>query len=538
MSGTGAMGSDQPESRILPLIVKRQAERRPEAGFLEDHRRAYTPAEVHEAALVWARAFDRCGVRPGDRVLLMLPVSVESVFAWLGLGWIGAVETPINYEYKGAMLDYVMRDSGARLLVVHPQYLAQIATAVDGLPGIQQVVIAGEERTRPHAFAHPAVVELDDFLRVDGPLPAESVLSESHIGTVIYTSGTTGPSKGVMVPWAQLEATARWTIPLDSLGERDAYYNPYPLFHIAGKISVYTMAMVGGRTVLRERFSTAEFWSDVNRFGCTVAILLGAVANFLYRQPERSGDRDNCLEKALMVPLIPEVERFKERFGLRVCTCWNMTETSTPIVSPGFDLVDAASCGRARPGVTCRLVDEEDRAVPRGQAGELAVRTDEPWTMMAGYLGKPDRTIDATRNLWLHTGDVFRQDEVGNFYYVDRKKDMIRRRGENISSVEVELEVYSFPGVLECAAYGVPSEWGEEEVMVSVLPKPGHGFDLDALHRHLVQRLPRFMVPRYLRIVDRMPKTPTAKIRKQDLREAGVTADTFRPSRDEPRRAL
>jgi carnitine-CoA ligase len=513
--------------RILPFVVQHQAVQRPKAIFLQDARRAYSYEEVHREGLRWAQAFSNCGVQRGHRVLVMLPVSVESVFAWLGLSWIGAVETPINYEYKGSMLDYVIKDSGARTLVVHSQYVGQIGTAVDALARMANIVIVGGGTERPVGVAHSVVTALAEFLRVDPDSAADRPLHESEIGTIIYTSGTTGPSKGVMVPWAQLEATARWTIPLDSLDDNDAYYNPYPLFHIAGKISIYTMAIVGGRTVLRDRFSTTEFWSDVNSFGCTVAILLGAVANFLHRQPERPDDADNTLTKVLMVPLIPEVEKFKRRFAVSVCTCWNMTETSTPIVSCGYDLVNALSCGRPRPGATCRLVDDRDFPVKQGEEGELVVRTDEPWTMMAGYLGKPELTVEAMRNLWIHTGDIFREDENGNFYYVDRKKDMIRRRGENISSVEVELEVYSFDGVFECAAYGVPSEWGEEEVMVSVVPKPDREIDLEELHRHLVQRLPRFMVPRYLRIVAEMPKTPTAKIRKQELRDAGVTPDTL-----------
>lgn len=513
------------DEEILPLIVRAQAAARPDAVYLQDAERAYTYAEVHAEGRRWARAFEKIGVKKGDRVLVMLPVSVESVYAWLGLAWIGAVETPVNYEYMGAMLDYVISDSGATVLLADSRYLDQIRTASNGLDKLRTLVLKGDADIAD-SLGQAHTISLAQFLSVVGELETEVVPQLPDLATIMYTSGTTGPSKGVMVSWGHVAASSTWSIPLESLSEKDAYYNPYPLFHIAGKLSIYTMAMVGGRAVLRERFSTAEFWSDVNRFGCTVAILLGAVANFLYRQPESSEDANNSLKKVLMVPLIADVEKFKARFTLNVCTCWNMTETSSPIVSPGYDLIDNVSCGRQRPGMICQLVDDSDNAVPVGEPGELVVRGEDPWTLMSGYLGKPEKTLEATRNLWLHTGDIFRQDAHGNFFYVDRKKDMIRRRGENVSSVEVEAQAITFEGVLECAVYGVPSEWGEEEIMLALVAKPKHSIDLATLNAYLRDKLPKFMVPKYLRIILEMPKTNTNKIRKTYLRDEGVTPDT------------
>lgn len=518
---------DEARKSVLPMVIETRAATQGDAVYLQDAERSYSYAECHATGRRWARAFEAQGVGKGDRVLVMTPVSVEAVFAWLGLGWIGAVETPINYEYKGSMLDYIIKDSGARLLVVHAKYLDLIRTATDGLDALDTIVTVGADGTTDRSGLGGAkVIPLEEFLQA-GPEPEATVVPRlSDLATIMYTSGTTGPSKGVMVSWGQVSECSTWTIPLDTLDETDSYYNPYPLFHIAGKLSIYTMALVGGRAVLRERFSTTEFWKDVNEYNCTVAILLGAVANFLYRQPETPEDAHNAMKKVLMVPLIADVEKFKTRFDLQVCTCWNMTETSSPIVSPGFDLVNAASCGRPRPGMICRLVDDEDFEVPVGQPGELVIRSEQPWTLMSGYLGKPEKTVEAWRNLWLHTGDIFTRDEEGNFYYVDRKKDMIRRRGENVSSVEVEAEVVTFTGVLECAAYGVPSEFGEEEIMVALVCKPGHSVDTGELNAYLKERLPRFMVPKYLRIIPEMPKTPTNKIRKTQLRDDGVTADT------------
>jgi crotonobetaine/carnitine-CoA ligase len=228
-----------------------------------------------------------------------------------------------------------------------------------------------------------------------------------------------------------------------------------------------------------------------------------------------------------MIPLIPEVEAFKERFGVRVRTIFNQTEISSPIGTPGYDLFDAKSCGRARPGFDCRVVNDADEEVPHGEVGELVVRTDRPWRLMAGYYKEPEKTVQAWRNQWLHTGDGFRRDEDGNFYFVDRFKDVIRRRGENISSVEVELITNQHEDVLESAAVPVTSEVGEEEVKIVVVLKPGRVLEEAALARFCEERMPRFMVPRYVEFVDALPKTPTEKIRKAELRKLGITEQTW-----------
>ena len=237
--------------------------------------------------------------------------------------------------------------------------------------------------------------------------------------------------------------------------------------------------------------------------------------------------RQRSLHTVVMVPLIPELDDFRRRFGVRVSTAFNMTEVSVPLHSDGWTLANLESCGTVRPGYQVRVVDEDDEDVGPGRVGELIVRANEPWTLMAGYLDMPEATTAAWRNLWLHTGDAFRYHEDGNYYFLDRISDTIRRRGENISSAEVEAVVNEHPGVLESAAVAVPSEWGEDEVKVVVVARPGRSVTPPELTKFLAPRLPRFMLPRYIEVVTELPKTPTAKVRKVELRAQGITRATW-----------
>jgi crotonobetaine/carnitine-CoA ligase len=282
----------------------------------------------------------------------------------------------------------------------------------------------------------------------------------------------------------------------------------------------------GGSIALVDSFSTEEFWPTVRETETTFVLLLGAMTNFLMKRPPGPDDRNHPLKKVVIAPLAEDSALFAERFGVEAYTLYNMTEISTPIVS-GRNPAKPGSCGKARPGVALRLVDENDCEVEPGKVGELIVRTDAPWALNSGYYKNPEATAAAWRNGWFHTGDAFRQDEDGTYFFVDRVKDAIRRRGENISSFEVEAEVAAHPCVNEAAVVPVPSELSEEEVLCVVAPVPGRTVDPKELIDFLIPRLPHFMVPRYVRILAALPKTPTQKIQKHLLRTEGLTADTW-----------
>lgn len=513
-------------SIILPHLLAERAHSDPERLFLEEvDGRSATYSQLHHEVLTWADGYRRIDVSAGDNVLVMLPTSIEATSAWLGLSWLRAIEVPVNTGYRGEMLRYLIEHSKAKTMVLSTDYLPQIAE-LHPLPSTLSTLIV-PDLTDPVPELPYRILSKEEFLSDAQPITNLVGPAISDIATIMYTSGTTGPSKGVMMPWGQMYMTASADIFIGDFTSEDAYYLPFPLFHISGKGPIYTFLLNGGRVVLKESFKTDDFWSDINTYQCTTTLLLGAMANFLYRTPPSSRDHATPLHTVVMVPLISELQDFQDRFGVRVSTAFNMTEISCPLTSKGWSLPNTTSCGQLREGFELRIVNEFDEPVPTGEVGELIVRTDDPWTLMLGYFDNPEATNQAWRNGWVHTGDAFRCDEDGNYYFLERLKDSIRRRGENISSAEVEAIVGQHPSVLESAAIAVPSEWGEDDVMIVVVPQNRAQLKPLDLFEYLVPRMPKFMLPRYIDIVLSLPKTPTEKIRKVELRETGVSAATW-----------
>jgi crotonobetaine/carnitine-CoA ligase len=412
----------------------------------------------------------RLGVARGEQVLAWLPNGPDIVRAWFGINLAGGCFAPLNIAYRGRLLDVSI-------------------------------------------FDHP-----DD----DSP---DAAVDPWDPQALIFTSGTTGPSKGVLCPYLQLHTTAR--VQYGYMNEQDRMLIDLPMFHVGGVGSITGVLIAGGSGVLCESFSTDRFWERVRHYGATTTSgLIGSMPSFLMKLPPRDDDADNPLRFAV-VPLTRDAMALAKRHHFQYCSGFNMTELSVPLFTE-VDTPVPGSCGRPRSGAECRIVDANDIECPPGVPGELVVRNDLPWTTSLGYIGQPEANARAWRNGWYHTGDLLYRDEAGNFFFVDRLKDAIRRRGENISSVEVESEVYAFAGVGEVAAVGVPSPDGEEEVLVAVAPTPGAGpIDPAALVQFLVPRMPHYMVPRYVRVMDSLPRTPTNKIRKVDIRQQGVTADCW-----------
>ena len=510
---------------ILPQLVARRASETPDAHFLQEvDGRTVTYAEAHAEALRWAQGMADLGIGRGQTVAAILGTNAHHVAVLTGLAWLGAYEVPVNPAFKGRMLEHVVNDSLATVVIVESRFLGPLAEIVDRLPALQTVVVIGEAAAAD-GLGLPVLAAADAL-----PAVATRTFDEPRlrdIAVILYTSGTTGRSKGVMATWRQSYETARASLPVDEMSGADRLLCPLPLYHVGGRNFVYVAAILGTCCVLREVFSTSTFWEDIEEYRCTTTVLMGSMARFLLNQPQRPDDAETVLRNVLMSPIIPEVEAFKERFGVRVTTAFNMTEICCPITLGGFEYWDVRSCGRARPGFDCRLVDADDEEVGPDELGELVIRADRPWTMMAGYWNQPKATAAAWRNQWFHTGDVFTKDADGNFFFVDRLKDAIRRKGENISSMEVEAEVNEHPDVAESAAVGVASESGDEEVKLVLVLQPGAALTPAALIDFLAQRMPRYMVPRYVEIVAELPKTPTHKIRKVELREHGLTAQTW-----------
>jgi len=521
------------DSTPLPMRVRDLAAEEPNRTILVDidNDRVVSRREFDEEVDRWARALSAVEVGPGHTVVTMQPTSAEALAVWIGLGRLTAIEVPLNTQLRAHLLSYVLKDTGARVAIVHSRFLDQVLEVLPDCPGIEHVIVTGDERLIDDSRISQGV----DFLHrgADSDLEGLAPPRLSNTAAIVYTSGTTGRSKGVIVPWAQLQTTASWSpTPAAGLGSDDIAYVPFPIFHISVRSPVATMIMHGGVAVIRERFSTATFWDDVRRHGCTYGQLLAGMTHLLLALPPSETDADNPLRVLNIVPMASSYREIEERFGVRLGTIFTMTEISVPFATIDWRVEDPSSCGRLRPGCEARLVDDDDREVGDGEPGELIVRTSEPWTLMAGYWNKDAETARAWRNGWFHTGDVFRRDERGLYFFVDRKKDSIRRRGENISSLELESLIVRHPAVLEAAVVGVASPdadlgFTDESVRAFIVLGEGEDVHPRDLRRDLEAHVPRFMLPRYIDIVSELPHTPTFKVRKVDLRAEPISADTW-----------
>ena len=505
--------------RVLHYLLEARARQTPEKPFLISGERVLTYRDVEDESNRWAQGLAQRGVRKGDRVLLMIPSGIEHVLLWFALCKLGAVMVPVNEAYKGAMLKHQVNDADAGLAIVAAEHLPHWISLASELNHLKEIAIfpAATSAVPPAPWAWTSAADL----RLADRRALPPVVDYFDPMAIFYTSGTTGPSKGVLYTHAQAYATA--ALPAQWCDASDVFYMFLPMFHVGLSQMVGLVLIAGATMALRERFSASAFWSDVRRYRVTMTILLSTMPNFLLSQPLRPEDRDHDLKKMIIIPLPADLQTFVERFGVGVATFFNMTEVSVPLHSDGFNLANPTSAGKPRRGVSARVVDENDEAVPVGQAGELVVRADNPWEFSLGYWNNPEKTLESRRNLWFHSGDVFRADAEGNYYFIDRLKDAIRRRGENISSFEVESEIGAHPAVLECAAVAVPSDAGEDEIKAVVSLKPGESLTPAELHEFLGKRLPAYMVPKYIDVrTTPLPKTPTGKIVKAALREAGI----------------
>ncbi len=490
-----------------------------------------------------ARGLCALGVEKGHTVLLMLEDNVDFIALWLATAKVAAIEVPINRAYKGALLAHVINDSGAALLIFDRQFIPALEAVQHELEGLDRIVCYPSLPASHQLEGRFELVDFSDFpLADDSPLPDPP--RPSDLAAILYTSGTTGQSKGVMIHHAHAYEYSNCMAEALELGADDVYFAPLPLFHIAGQWAVVYAGLIANATVvLAEKFSVRAFWPTVARYRANTTLLLDVMAHYLLNQPPDPGDADTTLDKVHLSAVIPELHEFKRRFGLRVTTDLASTEMCAPLragyvegQSPHkfYDLPDHLSCGRVvSDRFEVRLVDENDVEVPVGQVGELVVRAKHPWLLMGGYWNQPEATAVAWRNLWLHTGDALYRDEEGNHYFVDRIRDVIRRRGENISSMEIENVLNGHDRLIESAVFGVATPHGDEEIMAVVATK--EALDLAALASYVAERLPGFMVPRYFQIADAIPKTENGKIKKYDLRQRGVGPDTWdRNEREKP----
>ena len=487
--------------------------------------------QMDERANRIAHGLAALGIEHQDPVAFMMPDGIDLAALWCGLARRGAAEVPINLAYRGAFLSRIANDSTARTIVIDAQFLDRLAAVADELTELERcIVYRGEIEAVPQQIADRfEVLTFDSTISNDASRFEGGPAFHDMIG-IMYTSGTTGASKGVMVCHAQAYRYAANVARNHGVGPGDKYYTAgLPLFHIAGQWGVAYGSMLRGATVvLRRGYRNEHFWPDIAEHGATSVFLLGAIANFIWQQPEGPHDAKTPLEKVGMYPVIPEHEAFAKRFGVRIASGYGSTENPGPCMHPlGASFPTNQCIGGITERWEAKILDESDIEVPLGTVGEICVRPRDPWEIMLGYWRQPEATARAFRNLWYHTGDAGYMDEQNRLYFVDRLTDSLRRRGENISSMEVEDAINQHPDVLECAVFPVWADESEQEVMVTITPQPGSEIDPVALTRFCNERMPYFMVSRYIDVVDQIPKTPTGKMQKYALRDHGVSETTW-----------
>ena len=470
-----------------------------------------------------ASGLQALGLQTGDSVCVMMDNCIEAIDTWFGLLKAGLVEVPVNVSFRGQLLLHIIGQSRAKVLVCGEAQLPVVLPVLASNPGVKHLVVAGQA---PSSTSELVTHRLAD-LYLDAP-PREVRTSSSDPTVVMYTSGTTGPSKGVVGThtWQMGISDSIRTV-MDYSGN-DTLYSMFPIYYVNARYAALFPALsVGANFILDTKFSASRFWDICLERDVTAFNYLGAVIPMLWKQPPREDDRDNPVRIAFGAACPTDVWKpFESRFGLNLVEAFGLTEIglatcNTPEASK------VGSCGKPLGNYEIELHDENGQQVPEGTAGEAVLRPTRPGVLFKGYFDMPTETLHAFRDLWFHTGDRLRKDEDGFYHFVDRVKDSMRRRGMNVSSWEVEQAVNAHDDVLESAAYGVTSNLAEDEIMIAVVAQAGRSIDPAELLDHCRREMAEFSVPRYVRIVDALPKTPSQRIEKYKLREAGVTLDTF-----------
>ena len=510
-----------PAERTVPKMLLRQAERYGQRRLVTIGGATLSYAETCAAAAGYAATLAAAGIGPGDRVAVMCGNRVEILFTILGCAWLGAIAVPINTASRGAQLEHILNNCGARLIVIERDLTSVLTSLGRSRVPLETVWLVGdsEEPNLPGfkcaAFPPPAAPMT--------PHPVEP----GDTFAILYTSGTTGLSKGVCCPHAQYFWWGVYTSELLGLRETDVLLTTLPMFHTNALGTFFQTLLNGATLIVEPRFSASGFIPALARENATVTFVLGAMVPMLLAQQPTDADRTHDVRIAL-APAVPVHfhAEFTDRFGFGLLDAYGSTETNCIMGAPLAEQ-RPGMMGRLLEGFSARVVDAQDNEVADGETGELMLRADEPFAFATGYFGMPEKTVEAWRNLWFHSGDRVVRENDGFYRFVDRMKDAIRRRGENISSFEVEQVLVSHPDVENAAVFPVRSELAEDEVMAAVVLRRGTALTYAALLDYCQPRMPYFAVPRFVEFVDRLPVTENGKVTKYKLRERGVTATTW-----------
>jgi crotonobetaine/carnitine-CoA ligase len=512
--------------RGLSDTFAQQALARPTKTFLWTPDETLTYAEADARVEAYAAGLQRRGVGPGDRVLLLMTNSAAQVLVWLALDRLGAVDVPVNTALSRGLLARAVRTVRPVLVIVDAELAADLAGALDGGEHASIATYVHGDVDLAQADL-PAARPLTD-LAADGSIAERPEPDELDPAVMLFTSGSTGVPKACVLSRRYVVRAGELHVKYLGLREDDVLFTPFPLFHIdAATLTVSAAIAAGATAALSRRFSASRFWDEVRASGATVFNFMGATANILWKRPPTVQDTRHAVRMAWGVPMPACEPGWQARFGFPLVEVYGLTDAGVPAYQDIHRPRVAGSCGRVIDEYDLRIGDEAGDPVPAGEVGEILLRGREPGLLMTEYFGMPEATEHAFRGGWFHTGDHAHVDADGNLFFASRAKEVIRRRGENIAASDVEAATDAHPAVRESAAVGVPSELSEDDIKVFVALQPGCHLTPEDVHEHCNSVLPKYMVPRYVEIVGRLPKTPTEKIERARLAAHPLNAATW-----------
>jgi crotonobetaine/carnitine-CoA ligase len=478
-----------------------------------------------------ANALIDLGVKKGDTVISFLDNSLDAIVGWFAINKAGAITVPINTAYRGEFLRHLVTDADAAIVIAETDYAERLAQIADAIPTVRLIFYRG---TAPDMRGTGIECRPLAQIRGNDDRPIETEIHPADLACLIYTSGTTGPAKGCMISHNFVCNLARQSNAIYTVSDADVMWTCLPLFHMnAIAVSVMASMLVGARVAVVPKFSVSGFWHEILRSGATIASVLGSMAVFISKAEDNEASlaAKGQLRAVQGAPWPVEVaETWRERFGIKcqiAARLYGITEACL-VTSVGAEVeVPPGSSGRRNSDFDVRIVDDDDREVPAGMPGEVICRPLKPHVMFEGYWKRPAETLKVMKNLWLHMGDIGRFDENGWFYFLDRKKDYLRRRGENISSFEMENAFAQHPAIAEVAVHAVLSDSSEDDIKVTAVLHPHASLTEEALCRWSLDKVPYFAVPRYIEFRAALPRNPVGRVLKFQLRDEGCTATTW-----------
>ena len=522
------------EQHSLPALLARRLDSDPDGPYLDVCGTAFSAAAVADEAGRFAAGVAKLGVARGDRVATLMENSPAAMLAWWGTVLGGGISAPVNSAFKGQYLRHQLVDSGCKVLVVQGDFASRVDAIAAEVPSLEHVVVVGE----PDAPIGGATVHSWDEVVATEPAPPDLTVRPSDVATFVYTGGTTGPSKGCVLSHHYHTALSSQIATCWRRRAEDIVWTPLPLFHFNALTTCLVGALIsGGSSAVSGKFSVSNFWPEMNRTGATVVSLLGSMAYLLANdepRPEmaRSGapGANTSLRLIGAAPMPIEIERkLRDRFGVDVFSgAYGMTEASLVSWTPlGVEHKPDAAGVVNDEYFDVRIFDDDDNDLGRNVDGEIVIRPKRAHVMFEGYWGRPDATLAAMRNLWFHTGDIGRIDDDGYLTFVDRKADYLRRRGENISSFEVEKILVQHEAIADVVVHAVPSDITEDDLKITAVLVAGATVTEEELFRWCVDQLPYFALPRYIEFRAELPRSPVGRVLKRELRDEGVTPDTW-----------